>query len=867
MSLSTTRDITSAAGTGWGTLSRLRLATRFARREMRAGVRGFSIFVACLALGVASIAGVNALSGALNASIATEGQKILGGDLRFSLIHREVDNKERAFLESLGPVSGSATMRAIVRLPDGSDQALTELKGVDDIYPLYGEVRLGQEGGLQSLLARQPDGSFGAVAEAGLLARLNLALGDQVSLGSIAIRIMDTIEREPDRLSGGIDLAPRLLLSLETMRASGLVKPGSLVRWHYQLKLGADATKEEVDAAKKAANDAFPKAGWQIRGRENASPGLSRNIERSAHFLTLVGLTALIVGGVGVANAVSAYLDRKREVIATLKSIGASGSFVFNVYIIQILMIASLAIALGLVVGSAVPPLAGLYLKRVLPIDIDTGLQPTALALAAVYGYLMTLVFALWPLARARDIRPTALFRNHDTSSRKWPHWPYLLALAACILLLVALSVGLADNRRIAAYFVGGSVISFAILRGVAFVIMAVARRLPHARSPALRLAIGNIHRPGSITPSVILSLGLGLTLLVTIALIDGNLRNQLTASLAEKAPSFFFVDIQNDELAPFKQLIREQAPEGKLQAVPSLRGFFVEIGGRKPDTIKVDSEHQWALRGDRGITYSSDIPENSTLSEGEWWAVDYSGPSLVSFDEEIARAFGLKLGDTVTVNVLGREITSTLASTRKVVWQSLGINFLMVFSPNTFTGAPHANLATLGFPDGATADAEFALMKVIASTFPTVTTIRIKDALDRVAQVVGQLAWAVRAASAVTLISSILVLAGALTAGQRTQIHDAVILKTIGATRGQLLKTYLLQFSLLGALTAIFGILAGTLASWFVVVNVMEDEFVFIPSAALSATILALFMCIGIGLAGTWRILGQKAAPLLRNA
>lgn len=843
-----------------------RLAFTFALREMRAGVRGFMIFLACLCLGVAAIAGVNALSASLVTSISSEGQSILGGDLRFSLIHREASEKERKHLESLGPITVNATMRAMARLPDGSDQALTELKSVDEAYPLYGEMKLKSGANLQTVLARKDSETYGGVVELGLLARLNIEVGDTFILGKTMIQITDVIESEPDRLSGGVGFGPRLLISEEALSASKLVQPGSLMRWHYKVKLGEAISNGEVKATRLETQEAFPEAGWRIRARDNASPGLSRNIERFAQFLTLVGLTALVVGGVGVANAVTAYLDGKREVIATFKSIGATGGFVFAIYIIQILMIASIAIAIGVAIGAIVPTIAAYFLRDALPVAIDTTVQPTALILAAIYGYLMALVFALWPLARAHDIPPTALFRDHESNPRKLPRPIYLISLFVCIAILFALAIGLSDNQQIALYFVVGTVASFALLRLIATLIMSATKRLPHMKSTEARLAIGNIHRPGSITPSVILSLGLGITLLVSIALIDGNLRNQLTSSLADEAPSFFFVDVQNHEVESFEALLQKNASSAEVERVPMLRGYFVEIAGQKPIEMTVPSESQWALRGDRGITYSATIPDNSTLHEGEWWDENHTGPSLVSFDEEIARHFGLKIGDTIKVNVLGREITSTLTSTRKVEWQSLAINFVMVFSPNTFANAPHSHLATLTYKDGGTAEKEFSLMKAVAASFPTITMVRVKDALERVADVVGQLAWAIRGASGVTLLSSILVLAGALAAGHRTQIYDAVILKTLGATRAQIVKAYLIQFTLLGFITATFGILSGTLASWFVVEDIMDGDFIFLPSAAFSAALIALILCISLGLAGTWRILGQKAAPLLRD-
>jgi putative ABC transport system permease protein len=384
-------------------------------------------------------------------------------------------------------------------------------------------------------------------------------------------------------------------------------------------------------------------------------------------------------------------------------------------------------------------------------------------------------------------------------------------------------------------------------------------------RSVALRLAIGNIHRPGALTPSVVLSLGLGLTLLVTLALIDGNLRRQLAGSLPERAPNFFFVDIQSTEVEEFASFVASEAPEGKLVRVPMLRGRIVQLNGIDVQRIHVPPEGAWVLRGDRGITYARNLPESSTLAAGEWWPQDYSGEPLVSFSAQEAGEIGLEIGDTVTVNVLGRDVTAKIANLRNVEWESMSINFVMVFSPNTFAGAPHSWLATLTTPDATTAD-EARLLNAVTRSFPAVTTVRVKDALDVVNRIVGELGTAIRAAASVALIASVLVLSGALAAGNRARIHDAVVLKTLGATRRTLITAFSLEYALIGLATAIFALFAGGLAGWYVVAQVMRLPSTFLPEVALATVIAALALTVGFGLAGTWRVLGHKAAPVLRN-
>ncbi|MBG6207584.1 ABC transporter permease [Roseibium album] len=842
------------------------LATRFALRELRGGLRGFYIFIACIALGVAAIAGVTSVSRSLTNGIANEGQAILGGDLSFSLIHRQAGEDEAAFLDTLGSVSRVATLRAMSRRSDTGDQALVELKAVDNSYPLYGSLDLASGQMLGDALAKR-DGVWGAVADLALLARLDISVGETLSLGRTTVRVTDVIEAEPDKLAGGMEFGPRLMISDAAIGDTDLVQPGSLVRWHYRVRLSPAPDIDDLGNVIEQAKNATPESAWRIRSRANASPGLQRSIGRFAQFLTLVGLTALVVGGVGVANAIRAYLETKREVIASFKCLGATGDFVFRIYLVQTLVIAMIGILIGLVIGALIPFAAGAALSGVLPVQLAASIYPAELGLGLLYGLLTALAFALWPLGRAHDVPPTALFRDIVTGGSKLPRKRYLTATAVTVLLLAGIAIVLSSDKFIASVYIIASAGAFVLLVAVARAIMFVARRLPGVRSTELRLAIANIHRPGALTSSVVLSLGLGLSLLVALALIDGNLRRELTATMADRAPSFFFVDIQSHERDAFEQALKDQAPDGELQSVPMLRGRIISLNGIPADEFEPAQEgSDWVLRGDRGITYEGTVPPNSKLVEGSWWPEDYSGKPLLSFDAEAGTELGLKIGDQITLNVLGREITAEIANFRDVEWQSLSINFVMVFSPNTFAGAPHAHLMTLGWEDDVSTEAELELLKSVSNTFPTVTAVRVKDAIAQVNDLVSQLAWAIRGASSITLIASVLVLAGALAAGHRSRIYDAVILKTLGATRPRLILAYALEYAILGLTTAVFALVAGGLAAWFVITQIMDGSFVLMPVTAAGAAVVALVLTVGFGLIGTWRILGEKPAPVLRN-
>ena len=838
------------------------LAFRLALREMRGGLRGFYIFLACIALGTAAIAGVNSVSSAITQAIASQGQSLLAGDVRFEFNNRFATPEELKHFEGLGDVSLSTALRSMARLPDGSDQTLVEAKGVDGAYPLYGTLETSPQQPASALFARQGE-AFGAVVAPLLLDRLGIAVGDDILLGTARLKVTATLVREPDAVSEGFGFAPRLMLSEEALQASGLVQTGSLVENAYRVRL--TDPNASFATIRTDANKAFPTAGWSIRTSNSAAPSLTANITRFSQFLTLVGLTALIVGGVGVANAVRAYLDSKRSVIATFKCLGAPASLVALIYLTQIALIAAVGIAIGLVAGALMPMVAMQFLEAVLPVPSEATLYPSALLLAAVFGLLTSLAFAIMPLGHAREVPATALFREQGFEAARLPSWPYVLGAAVFLAALAGLAIFTAYDRYIAVVFLGAIAFAFVVLRVVAMLITALARRSPRVNSPALRLAVGNIHRPGALTSSVVLSLGLGLALLVTLTLIDGNLRRELTGNLPERAPNFFFVDIQGSELDGFRDVLKANMPDGKIIEVPMLRGRVMELNGVDVAKVKVPPEGQWVLRGDRGITYAKRVPENSTLSEGEWWPEDYSGEPLVSFAAEEGRELGLKIGDMITVNVLGRNISARIANFRNVEWESLSINFVMVFSPNTFAGAPHAWLATMIEPD-ATAEQESATLKAVTNAYPTITSVRVKDALDVVNELVGQLAVAIRAAAAVALIASILVLAGALAAGNRARVHDAVVLKTLGATRSTLIRAFSYEYLMLGLATAVFALFAGGVAAWFVVSRIMTLPSSFLPDVAVMTVVTALVMTVGIGLAGTWRILGQKAAPVLRE-
>jgi len=832
-------------------------AFRLARRELRGGIRGLRVFLACLVLGVTAIAGIGSLAASVLAGIKADARELLGGDAEVRLAYRPIDAAERAFLMQSGRVSEIATMRAMARTLGGDRRGLIELKAVDAAYPLYGTVVLSPVQDLAAALERRSD-VFGAAIDPAILGRLGLRIGDSVKVGAAVLQLRAAIEREPDAAAGGLGLGPRVMVSAAALAATGLIQPGSLVTYRYRVRLPPGS---EAASWAEAARAAFPQAGWQIRTFREASPTLQNSIERLALFLSLVGLSALLVGGVGIGNAVGFYIAGKTATIATLKCLGASTRLVFAVYLIEVLALTALGIAVALMLGALIPVVVTPLLAGVLPAPARLGLYPGPLALAALFGLLTTLVFALWPLAGVGRVSAGALFRDTiDPTGRRVP--PATLAATVLLALgLVALAVGSAQDRTIALWFVAGAIGAFALFRAAGAAVVLGAGKLGRPRYPELRLAIANLHRPGAPTAQIMLSLGIGLTVLVAVALVDGNLTRELDNRLPAEAPAFFFIDIQPDQLAGFAEIVRA-TPGARFEQVPMLRGRITRLNGVPVEKAPIAPEAQWALRSDRGLTYAATLPAGSQLAAGAWWPPDYHGPPLVSFDADLARGMGLKVGDTLSVNLLGREITAVIANLRSIDWRRLGINFTLVFAPGTLESAPQTHLAAVWMSP----PAEEALVRAVTERFPNVSAIHVREALATIDRILGMIDDAIQLSTLVTLAAGMLVLGGAIAAGHHRRVYDAVVLKVLGATRGALTRAFLIEHGLLGALSALVACILGTLAAYFLVTRLMKIEWVFLLAPLLWTVGLGILLTLVLGFAGTWRALGAKAAPYLRN-
>lgn len=838
------------------------LAARLARRELRGGLRGFGVFLACLALGVGAVAGVGSLAASNAAGLARDAAALLGGDLEATLSQRPASPPELAALRALGQTSHLVSMRVMARREKGPQKrALATLRAVDAAYPLYGAVALDPPQPLATALAVR-DGLPGAVAAPELLARLGLSVGDPVRVADGLFVVRARLVREPDASAGLALLGPRLLVAGDQLAGAGLSGPGSLTRHAYRVKLPPGVN---VKAAAARLRHEFPTAGWRIRDASGAQPGLSRFMDRLTAITGLVGLAALLLGGIGVSQAVSGYLAGRTGSIATLKCLGAPRRVVTATYFLVIATLAGLGILAGLFLGAAVPPVVGPVLARFLPMTLPPGPFPGALALAAACGALTTLAFSLPHLALAGRVPPLLLFRGYALPRLPRANLTARLPGLVCLAALATLAVAASPSRQLGLGFVVAALAAALLFRLFARLAVALAK-LPGRRHGPFGLALRALTRPDNQVGPVLAALGLGLSTLCAMVLVEANFRQAATEDIPAAAPAFFFVDIQPGQLDDFLRTARGVPGVSHVETAPMARGRIVRIKGQPVESVPVGEDVRWAVRGDRGLTYAATMPSNTRLTAGSWWPADYAGAPLVSVAEGVAKGLSLGVGDTVTVNVLGREITARVASLRQVNWLSLGINYVFVFSPGALDGVPMTHLATAYIDKTATGDPADAVFTAITDRFPNVTAIGIGDALDAVLAIAEKVATAVSLAAATTLCVGMLVLVQTMAAGMRRRRYEAVICKVCGASRRDVLTMLVAENALLGLLAGLMALAIGAALAAAFVTGFLDLPFRFFPGPALVTVGVAALATLLLGLTGVARTLSEKAWPYLRN-
>lgn len=833
-----------------------RTAWTIARRDLSARFRGLRLLLLCLFLGVGAIAAIGTLTGSIERELGTRGRQILGGDLELRVWQRELTTAESAALAALGEVSPGLRMQAIASKDDRT--APVALKAVASDWPLFGRLEL-----MDGRTVGAPPAGTAWIAQ-GTAARLGIAPGDSFRLGGEPVIVGGIIKADPEQLGEGFALGDVAIVPLDLPRRAGLTAPGAMFRSAVRVRMNGGA---DPDSAADALKERFPDAGFEVRTRNKAAPSTERFVSRMGEFLVLVGLAALVIAGIGIGGGVSSYLEARRTSIATLKVLGATSGDIARIYLLQVGAAALAGSLAGLLAGVLVTPLLAHALGTLLPVSPGFVVSPAALATAAAYGLLVALVFAAPPLVRARGYPAMALMRARVApllADRRALAMPVGLGLAA----IVALALVNAAQPWVTLGFLGGAAAMLAALALVGLGIRQLAARLPRPRDPMLRAGLANLHRPGAQTGALVTALGFGLSAFVLIAAVQTSLDANIRKTVPARAPDFFVLDVPQAQAEPFRQTVERTVPSAVVKMVPNLRGRILAYGPKANMTRVADlgedlPEGAWALRGERGLTYSASVPEGSTVVSGKWWPEMYRGEPLVSLDEEFADAVGLKVGDYLTVGLLGVERTARVAAIRRIDWDTMGFNFVLVFSPNALASAPHNLAATIEVPPGTETS---GLLPRLARAFPSSSVIEMGSLLRDARALLDQMAAAILAAASVAVLAGLAVLLGAIAAARAARTYDNVILRVLGASRGQLLALQLAEYGLLSLVLALVALAAGSAMGWAVMVKLFEFDWLPDWPRVLAVLGAGVVLVLAFALAGSLPQLRAKPARALRE-
>ncbi|HSG54295.1 MAG TPA: FtsX-like permease family protein [Paracoccaceae bacterium] len=835
---------------GWGA------AWRIARRDLHRQFRGLRLLLVCLFLGVGALAAIGSLTSAIRSELNGQGQMILGGDLEVEVYQRPLSPEETAFLSEYGELSNGLRMQAMASTNDAASPI--ELKAVQANWPMYGALTLADG----RSVGAPPQGQ--AWIADGVADRLDLIPGDSFTLGTLPLTVAGIIAEEPDRLSEGFTLGQTVIVPLDVPAAAGLTAPGAMYETKTRLRFDSaydPATVEE------AVLEAFPETGLDTRTRDRASPGAERFVSRMGEFLTLVGLAALVIAGIGIGGGVASYLEARRAGIATLKILGASSGDIARIYALQVGAAALAGSLAGLVAGVLVTPLLAGALGSLLPVSTAFVIDPVALLRAAAFGLLVALVFAAPPILRARDFPAMALMRSRVSpiaSGWRGAALPVGLGLAG----IVALALLGSPTPLLSAGFLGGALAMLALLAVLGRAIGWAARKAPRPANPIVRAALANLHRPGSATGSLVTALGFGLAAFVLLAGVQTSLNGNIQRSVPAIAPDYFVLDLPVARVGEFTDLIETAVPGSQIAATPTLRGSVIAYGPADNPTVVADLEElpdgAWGLSGERGMTYSAGVPQGNSVTQGEWWPQLYQGDPLVSIDEELASAAGLRLGDIITVSVLGVEKTARVANFRRLDWESMGFNYVFVFSPNTLADAPHNVAATVAFPAGAAPGS--TLLRDLARAFPSSSVIEVGPILQEARKILDQVSLAILAAASVAVLAGVAVLLGAIAAARAARIYDTVILRVLGASRGQLLGLQFAEFGLLALILAGVALGLGTGLAWLIITQLFEFDWLPDWPRILMVLGAGLVLVLGFAFAASLPVLRAKPAQTLRT-
>jgi len=882
---------------------------KMAWRETRAAWRHFLYFFVCIALGVGALVGVSLFAANVERAVTREARGLLGGDLEVRLSH-SISQKGEAVLQSFTgrgiAITHASELVAMVARADGGQAhaaqptQIVELKAVETGYPLYGKVKLDPNQPLMNLLA--PTGGaclqlpcHGALVQESLLIRMGLSVGDRLKIGQGIFTITGLIRKEPDRMANLFSLGPRVMISREGLTAADLIKPGSRVRERYLLRLPATMPTQPLlyELRGHLASESA-----RVTTYRDAQPQLKQFLDQLTRYLGLIGLTALFVGGIGVATTVRAFLREKLQTIAILKTVGADSGMVVRTYLVQALLLGVIGSLAGAVLGvslqGALPSLlAGLLTTNLLDqIEFTNSLTMASLLpilKGVALGILTTLLFTLWPLLSIREIRPALIFRREVVTTDvaqgqnrlSWRvDWRWLLGLADPLrsFTAVGIAVGLAGlaiwqagSWRIGLLFIGALAVAVAALLLVALLLVQAIRLVPGPRSLAIRHAMSNLYRPGSQATGVMVSVGISIMVIVAVSLLEQSLVRQVGESRPTDAPTFFFIDIQPDQKDGVLRVIHEQSGGPFPEAMPLVRSRLHAINGQpvraedesdREGDNKQDRRKNWYFTREYVLTFLDDLPKDNVITKGTWWKLGqvFENP-LVSVEEEAAQNLGVDLGSTIEFGIQGATISAEVSSIRKVEWGNFSTNFYLILSPGSLKGAPFTYVATVRVPP----EKEVPVQQAVVAEFPNVTAINIGDVLDSFAQILDRLSLAIRAIAVFCILAGAIVMAAALATTRYRRLYESVILKALGATRGLIARSFAVEYALLGMAAGLIGIMLASALSWAVLYFVLDLPWTLQPAVLVTGFVLTVILTITVGFLSTFRILGQRPLAVLR--
>jgi putative ABC transport system permease protein len=837
---------------------------RIGLRELAGGLSGFWIYLACLALGVWAIAGSGSVTEGFSRGLAQQSRMLLGGDAALTLSQRLAAPEERAWIAARaagGVVGETASVDAMGRAGDVIRQV--DLRGIDDRFPLLGEVGLDAAAPpLADVLARRA-GVWGMAASRSLLEDFGLAVGDRLDLGGWSVEIRAVLEREPDRLGEHGAFQPRGFVHIDALKEQDLLAAGRLFRVSYRLLL-ADG---DVAGFLAAAEAQWGDAGMRVAGPEDAIDGLRELLSLLNSFMAVIGIAALVAGGVGVAQATSSFLDTRIESIAALKALGADAGTIRAAYALQLGALAALGSAIGAALGAATPFILEALAGDRIPLPNVLGVFPVPLLRALALGLLAATLFAAPALGRARATPPAALFRQLGEHGAGRAPLPELLAAAAAAAGLVAVAMLGSPRPLVTLGLLAGAAVAALVLAGAARAVKLAGRAASRRARGYARLALASLGGPGSLAPTVAPALGLGLALLTLVSTVQTNLLRQIAETAPQNAPSLVFRQIPHEEVAAFDALLREQGiavddPQSYRRG-PLILGRVVRLNGAEIVEADVDPDERWVIDGEIGMTFLAEKPPEADIRAGRWWPADHAGPLLVSVEQGAARGLGLDVGDSIGFRIFGRDLEAGVASIRAVDWGGFGQNMAFILSPGVLEAARPFHLAIAR----AEPEIEKAAIAAVAQRFPEVLAFEVRRALETAADLFEQVAFVVSFLAGVVTVAGALVLFGAFAAAARSRRRESALLKTFGASRPAILALYAGEFALAGAAAAGIGAALGVAAAWPVVVNVFEAEWSLDWRPLATVAGIAVAAAAAGGAAVGWATLSRSPARVLRSA